>query len=79
MALYKHQPCLHQTDDAVFDIDHGPGVAAPLPGIYRCMGCHHEIGIAAGHTLPPQGHHSHTAAQGHIKWRLIVWADHNAK
>ena len=23
MALYKHQPCLHQMDDAVFDIDTG--------------------------------------------------------
>jgi hypothetical protein len=43
------------------------------------MGCHREIGIAEGHTLPPQDSHSHTQAQGRIRWRLIVWADHNPK
>jgi hypothetical protein len=79
MALYKEGKYLVQSTDATFDTEHGPGVAAPLAGIYRCMGCHREIGIAHGHTLPPQGHHTHSSAQGAIRWRLIVYADHNPK
>ena len=79
MALYKEEKYLQKTTDTAFDNDHSPGNAAPLAGIYRCMGCHREIGIAQGHTLPPQSDHSHTPAQGHIRWRLIVWADHNPK
>jgi hypothetical protein len=79
MAVYKNANYLRQDDDKAFDHDYNPGVSAPLAGVYRCMGCHREIGIAQGHTLPPQEHHQHTAAQGHIRWRLIVWADHNPK
>jgi len=33
-----------------------------------------EIGIAKGHTLPPQNHHQHAAGQGPIKWQLLVFA-----
>jgi len=79
MASYKNASYLVQNNGAAFDQDHGPGIPAPNAGIYRCMGCHREIGIALGHILPPQGHHSHTAAQGTIRWRLIVYADHNPK
>ena len=79
MAIYKNSSYIQQGNDAAFDNDHNPGIAAPYAGIYRCMGCHREIGIADGHVLPPQGHHSHTQQQGHIRWRLIVWADHNPK
>jgi hypothetical protein len=79
MALYKDGKYLTQTNDASFDKDHAPGTTAAHAGIYRCMGCHREIGIASGHTLPPQSHHSHTAAQGHIRWWMIVYADHNPK
>jgi hypothetical protein len=79
MATYKHANYLVQNNDAAFDVDHEPGMHAPFAGIFRCMGCHREIGIASGHTLPPQTDHVHTAAQGRIRWRLIVWADHNPK
>jgi hypothetical protein len=79
MATYKVASYLQQSDHAAFDQDNGPGVTAPYAGIYRCMGCHREIGIAHGHVLPPQSHHQHTATQGHIRWRLIVYADHNPK
>jgi hypothetical protein len=41
--------------------------------------CHREIGFAGGTTLPRQDHHTHTPLQGAIRWRLIVWADHNPK
>jgi hypothetical protein len=79
MAVYKQASFIKQSTDAAFDKDHEPGQAAPFAGIFRCMGCGREIGIASGHTLPPQNHHTHTNAQGHIRWRLIVWADHNPK
>ena len=38
-----------------------------------------EIGFAGDTTLPRQDHHTHTPLQGAIRWRLIVWADHNPK
>ncbi len=79
MALYKHIQYLQSSNDSAFDRDHQPGTLAPFAGVYRCMGCHREIGIASGHVLPPQNHHSHTQQQGTIRWRLIVYADHNPK
>ncbi|MCP3476104.1 hypothetical protein NLM33_38405 [Bradyrhizobium sp. CCGUVB1N3] len=79
MATYKDANYLQQSSSEAFDRDYGPGAAARHAGIYRCMGCHREIGIAADHVLPPQGHHAHTPSQGSIRWRLIVYADHKPK
>jgi hypothetical protein len=80
VAVYKNGNYLeHNPNSPAFDSDHPPGNRAPYAGIYRCMGCYREIGIADGHTLPPQNHHTHMPQQGHIRWRLIVWADHNPK
>jgi hypothetical protein len=79
MAWYKETKYLKQVTGDDFDKDHKPGSPAPYAGIYRCMGCHREIAIAATHILPPQDHHSHTAPQGSIRWRLIVFADHEPK
>jgi hypothetical protein len=79
MAIYKEDKFLVKGSSTEFDKDHQPGVAAPHAGIYRCMGCHREIGTAEGHILPPQTHHSHTAQQGSIRWRMVVYADHNPK
>lgn len=79
MAVYKNAAFLEPSKDGAFDQDHNPGVAAPFAGIYRCMGCGREIGIAEEHTLPSQNHHAHTSAQGKIRWRLALWADHNPK
>lgn len=78
MAIYKDGSRLTQTQDAAFDADHNPGIAAPHAGIYRCTGCDHEIGIAAGHTLPSQGHSQHGPNQGPIRWRLLVYAVHKS-
>lgn len=63
MATYKNANYLPQSSSDCFDQDQGPGVAAPFAALYRCTGCHREIGIAAGHTLPPQSNHAHTSAQ----------------
>jgi hypothetical protein len=73
MALYKHSQYLAQSTDAALDANYAPGISAPHAGIYRCMGCGFEIGIASGHTLPPQSHHQHSAK---IEWRLAVYAQH---
>jgi hypothetical protein len=79
MALYKYASYLQQLDNDAFDLDHSPGSQAPYAGIYQCTGCGREIAIAQSHVLPPQNHHEHTADQGPIRWRLIVFADHNPK
>ena len=74
MALYKNGTYLQQNMHEAFDSASSPGVTAANPGIYRCTVCGDEIGIAKGHTLPPQNHHQHKAGDGAIKWQLIVCA-----
>lgn len=73
MAIYKYSDNLVQNNHSNFDLEHAPGVAAPDPGIYRCTGCGDEIGIAKGHTLPPQNHHQHNTGAA-IRWKLSVAA-----
>ena len=77
LALYKYGHSLTQSQDGAFDAVHSPGIAAPNAGIYKCTGCGHEIGIASGHTLPPQSHPQHPASLGPIRWKLLVYAQHN--
>jgi hypothetical protein len=79
VATYQEAKYLTHVTNEAFDQNHPPGSAAPFAGIYRCMGCGWEIGIAHGHILPPQNHHEHTVQQGSIRWRLIVYADHQPK
>lgn len=74
MALYKHGQVLTQNQHAEFDRAHPPGTAAANAGIYRCTGCGDEIGIAKGHTLPPQNDRQHPPRCGGIQWQLIVCA-----
>jgi len=76
MALYKNANFLHQNNDAAFDIEHNPGDITPHSGVYRCMGCGHEIVSEAKNPFPPQNHHQHTPAQGRIRWKLVVYAEH---
>ena len=79
MALYKNGNYLQHSEDAAFDPDNKPGHAAPHSGIYRCMGCHREVASNAGQPLPPQNHHQHSQNHGAIRWRMVVYADHNPK
>ena len=76
MALYKEQAHVGPSSSSEFDTVHSVGAAAPHAGIYRCVGCGHEIGIAQGHTLPPQGHPQHASNQGAIRWKMLVYAVH---
>lgn len=79
MALYKNENYLKKSTDGAFDHDYGPGTAAPHSGIYRCMGCAKEVASNHGEPLPPQNSDQHTSSQGPIRWRLIVYADHEGK
>ena len=72
MAIYKHANYLQQSNHAAYDAIHQAGSATPYSGIYRCEGCGENAVSTHGHPLPPQNHHQHTAAQGAIRWRLIV-------
>jgi hypothetical protein len=78
VALYQDGSHVTQTKHTGFDAVHSPGVSAPNAGIYRCTACGHEIGIAEGHTLPSQLHAQHPSTLGPIKWKLLVFAVHNA-
>jgi hypothetical protein len=79
MALYKYEAYIRENTEPIFDGINGPGAAAPRSGIYRCMGCHREAACNEHQPLPPQNHHQHSQAQGTIRWRLIVYADHREK
>jgi len=79
MATYKHSQYLITSSDAAFDVIHNPGAATPYSGIYRCEGCGREVVSEETKPLPPQNHHQHTQYQGHIRWRMIVYADHRPK
>jgi len=79
MSLYKYSEYLIQSDDRSFDSENSPGAAAPLSGIYRCMGCNREVASNEGQPLPPQNHHQHAPTKGAIRWKLIVYADHREK
>lgn len=76
MALYKDSKYLDVSDSDEFDKVRKPGIAAPHSGIYRCIGCGHEVASNEGEPLPPQNHHQHTLAHGEIRWKLIVYAQH---
>lgn len=76
MALFKHANELTHSTDAEFDREHSPGEKAPYSGIFRCKGCGFEVAANQGQPLPPQNHHQHSTAQGSIRWRLVVFAQH---
>lgn len=74
MAQYKYGQYLNQSNDSAYDTKYSPGASAPNAGVYRCAGCGDEIGIAKGHTLPPQNHHQHSPSTVKVEWQLLVWA-----
>jgi hypothetical protein len=79
MATYKYAECLEQNASDAFDAIHQPGSTAPHSGIYRCMSCGAEVASNQMQPLPPQDHHQHNQQNGAIRWRLIVYADHQPK
>jgi len=79
MATYKYPPFLNNSNDNAFDTVHVPGGSTPFSGIYRCEGCGREIVSEETKPFPSQNHHQHNYAQGAIRWRLTVYADHKPK
>jgi hypothetical protein len=79
MATYKYADYLAHVDHDAFDTISNPGAATPFSGIYRCEGCGLEVASNQEQPLPPQNHHQHTVAEGAIRWRLVVYADHQKK
>jgi hypothetical protein len=71
-AYYKYSQYLAVSNHQAFDLVHLAAAQTPASGIYRCEGCGRCITSVHPHPLPPQNHHQHTQAQGHIRWRLIV-------
>lgn len=79
MALYKVDRYFTQSNDAAFYTEYTPGSATPHSGIYKCLGCGHEIVSEAKKPFPPQNHHEHNPyTQGKIRWMLIAFADHTS-
>lgn len=79
MAVYKYPKYLSHSESDAYDKLFAPGEAAPYSGIYRCESCHKEVASNSGQPLPPQNHAQHSATSGQIKWRLVVYANHNPK
>jgi hypothetical protein len=79
MALYKNPNWIGKSDHAAFDKEYKPGDQPDHSGIYRCLGCGREVVGEEQRKLPPQNHHQHTQAQGEIRWKMAVYADHQAK
>jgi hypothetical protein len=76
MAFYKDNSVLTSSNHQAFDTIHHAGEQTLYSGIYKCVGCGHEVTSVQNHTLPPQNHHQHTPAQGNIRWKLIVATTH---
>jgi hypothetical protein len=79
MALYKNGDWLSKSEDAAFDAIYKPGNAPAHSGIFRCLGCGREVVAEESRSLPPQNHHQHTTAQGEVRWKMAVYADHREK
>jgi hypothetical protein len=77
MAWYLAGSAVYTADgtEAIWSTDYSPGATVPNSGIYKCRGCNREVTSNKGDPFPPQSHHTHTAAQGTIRWRLLVWTD----
>lgn len=72
MSVYKFERFLKHSNDAVFDKPLPAGTPAPRSGIYRCDGCGVEITSIQPTPLPGAEHHTHTAQQKLVRWKLIV-------
>jgi hypothetical protein len=79
MALYKYSQYLTANQDGAFDKEYKPGEIPPHSGVYRCVGCGREVVAEENRLFPPQNHHAHSYQQGAIRWKMAVYADHQAK
>lgn len=78
MARYQKSAYFKPSNGSEFTERQQPGSEAEFAGIYRCVVCGDEIGIAKTHKLPPQNHHQHRPGLGNIEWQLIAAAESQA-
>lgn len=76
MAWYKYPDHLRQNPSDAFDTVHTPGTLTQYSGIYRCLGCGHEVVSEHHKQFPTQNHPQHAPEQGAIRWRMVVYAEH---
>jgi hypothetical protein len=79
MAFYKNEAHVKKSTSDAYDKEHKPGQPTPHSGIYRCPGCGREDVSETGKPLPSQNHKQHTASQGPIRWKLLVWSEGDPK
>ena len=72
MAVYQNSEWVKPTRGTVFDSIYKPGETPILSGIYRCIGCGHEVVAEHSRAFPTQNLHQHTEQQGAIRWQLVV-------
>lgn len=72
MVLYKEEKFFQQSVDAAFDMLATPGQVTPRSGIYKCVGCGHEIVASRGSLMPDDDHHPHSQEHGDRNWRLVA-------
>ena len=72
MAYYQNSNWVKHAAGTIFDSIHKPGEKPVVSGIYRCIGCGHEVVAESSREFPPQNHHQHTKEQGDIQWQLAV-------
>lgn len=75
MPIFKDKTFFTHSSSNAFDQHHSPGTPAPSAGIYRCVACGAEIGIAEGKTLPTQHSKLHDDDDP-IEWQLVAKAKH---
>ena len=72
MAVYQDSSFLIRCDHFDFNMILVPGTRASVSGIYRCIGCGHEIVAEKGQLLPEHDEHTHGFELGPTRWQLIV-------
>lgn len=79
LAIYKYPNYLKISKNTSFDQVLPAGLHIPSAGIYRCVGCGNEVALEANTVLPDRQHHPHTAAQGVVRWQLIIATETNVE
>ena len=76
MTFFRRSNDIEVSMSPAFDEEYEPGATPAHSGIYRCRGCGCEIVAEAAKPLPFEEHPRHAPAQGIIRWRLAVAAQH---
>jgi len=76
VTLFRRSNDVEVSISPEFDKEYRPEETPIYSGIFRCRGCGCEIVAEANKPFPPEKHPRHSPAQGEIRWRLAVAAQH---